>query len=272
MACRVWVGVGILGLITLPACFLWEQSGIDEDATPATSRVATDECTWSGAPTYGGSGSFTWYYFGQGTSQSNGEYKTACGYTGTESGQTDTVTNIANGGLASDTYFAAIPGANGFDTVGRCGMCVEIINGERKIIATVIDECPTDNGQNPLCAQAGHLDLSYAAWQALGFSVGDPSGTTWAAVECPVTGNIVASLNAQGQVYFQNIAFPVGGVTSGGSQATQSQYGYWSNVSSGQVTLTDILGDTVTGDVPANGGDIGVQFPTAPAACTLDGG
>jgi hypothetical protein len=182
------------------------------------------------------------------------------------------VANIASDGLASATYFAAIPGASGFDSVGDCGMCVEIINGTRKIIATVIDECPTDNGQNPLCAQAGHLDLSYAAWQALGYSVGDPSGTTWAAVECPVTGNIVVTVNAQGQVYFQNVAFPVASVTSAGSQATQSPYGYWSNVSSGQVTLTDNLGDTVTGEVPANGGDIGVQFPTAPAACMLDGG
>ena len=56
-----------------------------------------------------GSGSFTWYYFGQGTAQEGGKYKTACGYTGTESGMTDTVSNIVN-----PTYFAAIPGAAPF--------------------------------------------------------------------------------------------------------------------------------------------------------------
>jgi hypothetical protein len=272
MVCRSRVGAGALGLVAVAGCFIWEQPGIDENDTAPSPRVGTDECTWSNAQSYGGNGSFTWYYFGQGTTPWNGGYKTACGYTGTESGQIDTVSNIASGGLASNTFFAAIPGANGFNTVSSCGMCVEIFNGANKIIATIIDECPTDNGQNPLCAEAGHLDLSYAAWQALGYRVGNPSGTTWAEVECPVTGNIVAMSNSPGQIYFQNIAFPVLGVTSGGSQATQSPYGYWSNVSSGPVTLTDVLGDTVTGNVSANGGDIGVQFPTAPPACTLDGG
>lgn len=272
MGFRSWIGVGTVGLVAVSGCFLWDQPGIDQPYSAPSQRVGTDECSWSGAQSYGGNGSFTWYYFGQGTYQSNGAYKTACGYTGTESGQIDTVANIANTGLSSNTFFAAIPGSGGFNTVSSCGMCVEIFNGERKIIATVIDECPTDNGQNPACAQAGHLDLSYGAWQALGYQVGNPSGTTWAEVECPVTGNMVATINSPGQVYFQNIAFPVASVTSGGSAATLSQYGYWSNVGTGQVTLKDILGDTVTGNVPANGGDIGVQFPTAPAACTLDGG
>jgi hypothetical protein len=241
------------------------DSGSRDSATESGTTTAA-ACTWPGSSSYQGSGSFTWFYFGQGTSQQNGQYKTACGYTGTESGQVDTVANIANSGIAKNTYFAAIPGANNFDTVGDCGMCVEITNGGTKIVATVIDECPTDNGQNSACAQAGHLDLSYAAWKALGYSVGNPSGTSWKAVGCPVTGNIVATLNSEGQIYFQNLAFPIKSVTSGGSQATQTQYGYW-NVSSGSVTLTDVLGQSVTGNVPGNGGDIGVQFPTAPASC-----
>lgn len=248
-----------------------KDSGAKPDAGSSagdqdSGSSATAACTWSGAPSYQGSGSFTWYYFGQGTSMQNGQYKTACGYTGTESGQSDTVANIANSGIAKNTYFAAIPGANNFDTVGSCGMCVEITNGGTKIIATIIDECPTDNGQNPACASASHLDLSYDAWKALGYSVGNPSGTSWKAVGCPVTGNIVATLNSQGQVYFQNLAFPIAKVTSGGSQATQTQYGYW-NVGSGSVTLTDVLGHSITGNLPGNGGDIGVQFPTAPSSC-----
>ncbi len=69
----------------------------------------------------------------------------------------------------------------------------------------------------------------------------------------------------------QNIAFPVANVTSGGSAATLSQYGYWSNVGTGPIPLKDVLGNTMTNKVPASGGDIGIQFPTAPAACTLDG-
>jgi expansin (peptidoglycan-binding protein) len=243
------------------------DANLHDSGGDATS-TSTAACTWSGSSSYQGSGSFTYYWFGQGgTTQQNGAYKTACGYTGTESGQDDTVANIANSGLAKNTYFAAIPGANNFDTVGSCGMCVEITNGGTKIVATIIDECPTDNGQNSACAQAGHLDLSYDAWKALGYGTGDPSGTTWKAVGCPVNGNIVATLNSQGQVYFQNIAFPITHVSAGGSEATQSQYGYWSNVPSGSVTLTDVLGDTVTGNVPGSGGDIGVQFPTAPASC-----
>src|SRR5580658_4271340 len=49
-------------------------------------------CTY-GSPT-SGTGSFTWYYFGQGTPQQDGEYLTACGYQGRETGMIDTVQNI----------------------------------------------------------------------------------------------------------------------------------------------------------------------------------
>src|SRR5436189_231476 len=65
---------------------------------------------------HSGNGSFTWYYFGQGTAKDGSGYRTACGYYGTESGQTDTIENIASMSPASATYFAAVPGQNGFDS------------------------------------------------------------------------------------------------------------------------------------------------------------
>ena len=75
---------------------------------------------------HSGNGSFTWYYFGQGTARDGNGYRTACGYYGTENGQTDTIENIASMSPASATYFAAIPGQNGFDSKSHCGECVQI--------------------------------------------------------------------------------------------------------------------------------------------------
>ncbi|MGD0680014.1 MAG: RlpA-like double-psi beta-barrel domain-containing protein, partial [Polyangiaceae bacterium] len=156
-------------------------------------------CTFGTA--HNGDGSFTWYYFGQGPMP----YKGACGYTVSETGggqnAVDTAANIANTSPATDTYFAAIPGASpgNFDTVTDCGACVEITgqNG-KKIVATVIDECPLSS--NPLCTN-GHLDLSTQAFDQLGYSTGNPSGTTWKFVACPVAGNIKAVANSGSQYY-----------------------------------------------------------------------
>jgi expansin (peptidoglycan-binding protein) len=223
-------------------------------------------CTWGTA--YNGNASFTWYYFGQGTSQQGGQYKTACGYTGTESGSgqsaVDTVNNIANMSPAKNSYFAAIPGASSsnFDTVTDCGACVEITNGGNKIVATIIDECPTSS--NPSCT-GGHLDLSTQAFNALGYSVGNPSGTTWKFVPCPVTGSIMVEFNGSNEVYFQNSTFPIKSV----SGATTTNYGAWhfGSAAAGQtVTLTDSVGQTLQVTIPGSAGSTGVQF-TAPTGC-----
>jgi expansin (peptidoglycan-binding protein) len=223
------------------------------------------ECTW-GSP-WNGNGSFTWYYFGQGTYRTGNGYKTACGYAGTESsggGQNavDTVSNVASISPAKATYFAAIPGnsPSQFDTVADCGSCVEItgMNGN-KIIATIVDECPTDT--NPLCT-TGHLDLSTQAFDALGYSVGDPSGTTWRFAPCPVTGNIVAVQNASNQYYLQNSVYPITTVNGRGP----SNYGYF-NVSPGNVSIaSSVVGQTITANIPGGGGDTGGQFSSA-ASC-----
>jgi len=243
--------------------------------TSGTSSGSTTPpaCSWGTATN--GSGSFTYYYFGQGTAKgANGMYQTACGYLGTESGTTDTVMNIANTSPANDTYFAAIPGSNNFNTVNDCGACIEITNGGTKIIATVIDECPTDNGQNPACAMQGHLDLSESAFNALHYSVGNPSGTTWKFVACPITTNIQITLKSgnNDQFYVENTVFPVSSISTSGGMATHLSYGAWqlsggANAGGATITLTDSEGHMITGTIPGGGGDLGVQFPAPTGSC-----
>jgi expansin (peptidoglycan-binding protein) len=240
---------------------------LDSEANDASETTSGPLCTY-GSPT-SGSGSFTWYYFGQGTAQQDGAYLTACGYQGRETGMIDTVQNIASASPASSSYFAAIPGSSGFNTVDDCGACVEIVNGGTSIVATIIDECPTDNGQNPLCSKAGHLDLSYAAWKALGYSSGDPSGTTWRFVACPVSGFIVARLKSGNadQLYLENTPFPIVSVTVGGQQAHHLSYGAWQlpngmSAAGATLTLQDVEGHSTTIEVGA-GGDTGKQFSSA---------
>src|SRR5580692_5849451 len=210
------------------------SSGSGSGSGSSSGGTTPPGCTWPGDLSYSGNASFTCYYFGQGTTPSGSGYKTACGYNGTETtggsgnncGQSasDTVANIANTGLAKSTYFAAIPGDSGgtFSNVVHCGECAKLTNPSNgnAVIVTIIDECPISGNQNSPCTSAGHLDVSMQAFNALGFSSGDPSNTTWKSVPCPVTGTIQAVLNAgiSSQVYFQNTIFPVRAV----SNATQS--------------------------------------------------
>jgi hypothetical protein len=239
------------------------SSSLTGGSSSSSSQGPAGPCTFGDS--YNGSGSFTYYYFGQGTCQ-NGTCKTACGYTGTETGSgqsaVDTVPNAAGVSPAKDSYFAAIPGSNGFNTVTDCGACIEITNGGTKIVATIIDECPTDNGENPACKQAGHLDLSTQAFDAMGYSVGDPSGTTWKFVACPVSGNIKAVENSAGQYYLQNAVYPI--TTANGQMPTQ--YGYFT-VNPGSVTVTSsAVNQSVTITIPNGGGDTGGNF-TEPTGC-----
>lgn len=260
--------IGVTDAGTDAAGMALADTGARRDSGTFDASVTTSGglCTY-GSPT-NGSGSFTWYYFGQGTSQENGMYVTACGYQGRETGMIDTVQDIASAIPASSTYFAAIPGSSGFDTVSNCGACVEISNGGTSIVATIIDECPTDNGQNPLCSKAGHLDLSYAAWEALGYPSGDPSGTTWKFVSCPIDGSITTRLKSGNadQVYIENTTFPVVSVTSAGQQAHHLSYGAWqlaNGMPAAGATLTsqDVEGHSITIEV-GGGGETGGQFPS----------
>jgi expansin (peptidoglycan-binding protein) len=160
-------------------------------------------------------------------------------------------------------YFAAFP-VGTFGQGKYCGMCVQVSWNGKSITATVVDECGT-------CGSSNHIDLSLSAAVALGLgqngNTGDAtSGVTWKAVDCPVAGNIVAVFNNgySGQIYFQDVVWPVAAAMAGGHTATQS-FGYWdfgTQVAGQQVTLKDTLGHVVMGTIPnSSGGSIGVQFP-----------
>jgi hypothetical protein len=222
-------------------------------------------------PNHSGNGSFTNYSFSQGTyyEMDNKLYRTACGYAGT--GNPDTVQNIANKSPAKNTYFAAIPGKNDFDTKDHCGECV-LITGQngKQIIATIIDECPYGSGgQNGPCASnpSGHLDLSVDAFNQLGYPTGNPSGTNWKYVPCPVTGNLVARVKPSNpnELFIENTILNITAVEG----ATRQSYGAWhfnSNLSEGQqLKLTDQANRTVTitltSTAQGQNQDTGVQFP-----------
>jgi hypothetical protein len=221
------------------------------------------------------SGQLTCYYFGQGPGPvvCNGAdaYKLNCGYCGSEGSATgnacstshnDKVQNISTG-----DYFAAVPN---WGKGENCGLCLSITYQSKTIVATVIDNCAS-------CG-SGHVDLSPAAGAALGMGTGTgqtenpTAGVSWKSVACPVgTSPIVAGYNGQysGQIYFQNVAFPVASAyaTIGGvKQTAQLTNGMWdfgvALYPGDSITLTDTLGHTVSGKIGSNGAGIGVQFPT----------
>ena len=235
---------------------------------PGTGGVTSTACTLTN---HSGNGSFTYYYFGQGTAKDGSGYRTACGYYGTESGQVDTIQNIANTSPAKNTYFAAIPGQNGFDSKSHCGECVQITgqNG-KQVIATIIDECPYGgDGNNSACANNpnGHLDLSVDVFNQLGYSTGNPSGTNWKFVPCPVTGNIITRVKPgnSNELFIENTILAITGVQG----ASRTSYGTWhfgSNLSSGQsIQLTDEANRQLTIQLSTTSqgqnSDTGKQFP-----------
>jgi expansin (peptidoglycan-binding protein) len=219
-------------------------------------------------PASNGSGSFTQYWFSQGTGRDGNDYRTACGYTGHEpSGMgSDTVDNIATA-----NYFAAIPGqsSQNFDSNKYCGACAQVSNGGKSVIVTIVDECPEDSNQPCRNNPNGHLDLSVPAMNQLGFSVGNPSGTTWKFVPCPVKGNVVVRIKPgnNDQVYIENMILPIKSVEMNGGQGSHLFYGAWQlpgAVAGQTLKLTDISGRVIS--VMVNGGagtnqDTGHQFP-----------
>jgi len=223
-------------------------------------------------PAANGSGSYTTYWFGQGTGMDGDGYRTACGYFGHEAtrgdGTTDTVENIANPG-----YFAAVPSASAmnFSTSKYCGACVEASYQGKSVVATIIDACPTDGGQNAPCANNpnGHLDLSLPAANALGFGTSYPQGTTWKFVPCPINGSVVVRIKPgnSDQVYIENEVLPIQSVKMNGADATRLFYGAWQlpGGAAGQtLTLTDISGRTITVQATGTEGQnvmTGSQFP-----------
>jgi expansin (peptidoglycan-binding protein) len=230
-------------------------------------------CTFPAA--HNGNGSFTWYNFAQGTARDGAGYRTACGYYGTANGTVDTVENVANTSPASNQYFVAIPGTSGFDSKGNCGACVQITgqNGTN-IIATVIDECPYgSDGGNTVCGARpnDHLDVSKTAFDRLGYPTGNPSGTTWRWVACPVSGNVKVRVkpgNAN-ELFIENTVTAVRSVTMNGQAGSRQSYGAWhwgANIPGGaSLSITDIAGRTINVTLPGTGmgtnQDVGQQFP-----------
>jgi expansin (peptidoglycan-binding protein) len=213
------------------------------------------------------------HFFGQGTARDGSGFRTACGYYGTENNQTDTIENIASMSPASATYFAAIPGQGGFDSKSHCGECVQITGQNGTMItATIIDECPYGNdGGNSACAAnaGGHLDLSKSAFDRLGYPTGNPSGTNWKYVPCPVSGNVKVRFKSgnNNEFFVENVITPIASVSVNGQAASRQSYGAWhvgSAISTpATLNLTDMAGRSLT--VMLNSGtsnqDTGRQFP-----------
>ncbi|MEP6651941.1 MAG: RlpA-like double-psi beta-barrel domain-containing protein [Myxococcales bacterium] len=232
-------------------------------------------------PNHTGSGSFTHYYFGQGPVSDSPGYRSACGYYVTEggrsaSGPNDTVQNIAKMAPANAMYFAAFPGQNQFNTRNQCGACVQLTGQNGKVIvATIVDECPYgSDGKNAVCANNpnGHLDLSTAAFDQLGYSVGNPTNTNWKFVPCPVTGNVVLQIKKgnDNEVFIQNSILAIKSVARGGEMAVhQPNYSAWhfgAKLNVGDTLhLTDAadrpLDVQVTSTAMHENQDTGKQFP-----------
>ncbi|HET9955380.1 MAG TPA: carbohydrate binding domain-containing protein, partial [Polyangiaceae bacterium] len=142
---------------------------------------------WSGYAA--GQGSVTRYDFSQGTSLP------ACAYVITHKGagrdgDWDTVEGISTG---DGGYFGAM-NTSDYKNGAACGACVEVSYNGKKVVATIVDECPI--GTNPVCT-AGHIDLSRKAIRQLESNAslehlgkGGNGSVSWRYVACPVTGNV----------------------------------------------------------------------------------
>jgi hypothetical protein len=97
--------------------------------------------------------------------------------------------------------------------------------------------------------------------------VGNPSGTTWKFVPCPVSGNIKVRVKPgnPNELFIENTILAITGVQG----ASRQSYGAWhfgSNLSEGmQLQLTDQANRTVTitltSTAQGQNQDTGVQFP-----------
>jgi hypothetical protein len=246
------------------------EAACDAGATCANGGCQPESTPCDIGPSHS-DGSFTWYHFSQGTGRDGAGYRSACGYYGTANGTVDTIENTANTAPASNQYFVAIPanGPSDFNTNEYCGACVELSNGNNKVIATVIDQCPITT--NPLCTQGAHLDVSKTAFDRLGYSIGNPRNTTWKFVPCPVTGNVKVRIKPSNttQVYIENGITSVSEVeVQGVGKATHLSYGAWelnTNAIGKTLILTDVAGRKlnikVVDAAPNVNQDTGVQFP-----------
>ena len=197
------------------------QAGMSSNGGSAGGPINTDpvigQCKddfWPAA----NSGSVTRYDFKQGTQLP------ACSYvithTGSGSdGDWDTVEGISTG---DGGYFGAM-NTEDYASGAACGACVEASYSGRKVVLTIVDECPKSS--NPVCNK-GHIDLSRKAIRQLepNGSLENLQGVSWRYVKCPASGNVKARIhpnqNTNWQpVVIENGLFPLKSVTLNGSAA-----------------------------------------------------
>lgn len=213
-------------------------------------------------------GSVTRYDFKQGTSLP------ACAYAITHTGNGndgdwDTVEGISTG---DGGYFGAMNTAD-FNQGAVCGACVEASYNGRKVVLTIVDECPISS--NPVCTK-GHIDLSRKAIRQLesNSSLENLKNVSWKYVKCPASGNVKTRLhpnqNANWKpVVIENGLYPIKSVTLNGVNATRTGNNSGGNawIASPQkppytVKATDVNNNAITFSYAGDSGlkDVGLQF------------
>jgi expansin (peptidoglycan-binding protein) len=228
----------------------------------ATGGQSSGSCDFSSLTSYEGNGSVTFY-------DPSGQVNCSFPMSGSS------VLNVSTG---NGEYIVAM-GPTDYGNSATCGACVEVTRDDgQSVTVTVADQCPE--------CQAGHIDLSRAAFLQIGTESEGYLGTTnggavgiisWRYVPCPVQGNVIITLKEpsnQGWNEFmvQNSRLPIVSFEANWSGSwvtgTRQTYDYF-NVGGSlsfplQVRLTDINGNVIEGTLQANQADqdLGVQFPS----------
>jgi hypothetical protein len=213
-------------------------------------------------------GSVTRYDFAQGTNLP------ACAYVITHKGagrdgDWDTVEGISTG---DGGYFGAM-NTTDYAQGAACGACVEASYNGKKVVLTIVDECPV--ATNPVC-QKGHIDLSRKAIRQLepNGSQENLKGVSWKYVKCPAAGNVKARLhpnqNADWQpIVIENGLYPLKSVTLNGMPAARKGNPQGGNAwevggvkAPYRVRAVDVNNNGISFDFPggANLTDVGLQF------------
>jgi expansin len=231
---------------------------------------ATGSACESPLPEYANNdGSVTYYTFSMGSAAVNCSFAVL--------GESpDVVAHVATG---NGQYFGAMD-ATDYASAAPCGACVEITrDGTRTVVVTIVDQCPG--------CQAGHIDLSEAAFMQLGDVSEGYLGTgnggavgliSWRYVACPVPGDVSYELKDPTNVYWNQILVEdhryaidkVEAMVSGQwAAAVRQTDNYW-QVGTGSlgsapyaIRVTDVNGDAIQAQLALAAGDqtSSAQFP-----------
>ncbi len=244
--------------------YVGEMALYQAASAPTVSLPTAGSCdgSWGGYE----EASITQYWFTQGTVDF-GDINCSYGIEtiGTEAGG-DRVYQTPTG---SGGYFGAMNTAD-YAGSAACGACAEVTadNG-KSVTITIVDQCPIDS--NPLCIP-GHIDLSVDAYNELGlptgyYGKGAQGKVGWKFVPCPSSGDIELRLKEPtnsfwNMVIVENHQYPIALVEvetdRGWLKASREAFNFWlppgGNMGTGQVRVTDINGNSVTGSVSTSGG------------------